>query len=72
VRPAQEIKMQFRRFALFAAMLASMLALTSFASAAPFSNIFVYGDSLSDLGNIYKVSGGTIPLSPPYYNGRFS
>jgi len=51
---------------------AAILALTSFASAAPFSNIFVYGDSLSDLGNIYAVSGHTIPMSPPYYNGRFS
>ena len=51
---------------------ATILALTSFASAAPFSNIFVYGDSLSDLGNIYTVSGHTIPMSPPYYMGRFS
>jgi phospholipase/lecithinase/hemolysin len=51
---------------------ATTLALTSFASAAPYSNLFVYGDSLSDLGNIYTVSGHTIPMSPPYYNGRFS
>ena len=51
---------------------ATVLALTSFASAAPYSNIFVYGDSLSDLGNIYTFSGHTIPLSPPYYDGRFS
>jgi outer membrane lipase/esterase len=41
-------------------------ALTTFASAEPFSSVFVYGDSLSDLGNIYKVTGGANPLSPPY------
>ena len=62
------------RKALFLLVLlaATILALTSLASAAPYSNVFVYGDSLSNLGNIYFVSGHTIPPSPPYYNGRFS
>jgi phospholipase/lecithinase/hemolysin len=65
--------MQFRKAALLLFLTAvTLLALTTFASAAPYSSIFVYGDSLSDLGNIYNVSGHTIPLSPPYYNGRFS
>jgi len=65
--------MKARKAAFFVTLIAAtILALTSFASAAPFSNVFVYGDSLSDLGNIYNVSGHTIPLSPPYYNGRFS
>jgi phospholipase/lecithinase/hemolysin len=49
-----------------------LMAMSTLASASPYSNLFVYGDSLSDLGNIYTVSGHTIPLSPPYYNGRFS
>jgi phospholipase/lecithinase/hemolysin len=64
--------MKARRAAFVTLIAAAILALTSFASAAPFSNVFVYGDSLSDLGNIYNVSGHTIPMSPPYYNGRFS
>ncbi|HEX8893364.1 MAG TPA: SGNH/GDSL hydrolase family protein, partial [Terriglobales bacterium] len=65
--------MPVRKAAFFMAMLASMLlVLTSFASAGAFSNVFVYGDSLSDTGNIFAFSGGTIPPSPPYYNGRFS
>lgn len=65
--------MQTRNKLVFAALIFSaILTLTSFAGATPFSSVFVYGDSLSDLGNIYAASGGTIPLSPPYYNGRFS
>ena len=35
----------------------------------PFSHIFVFGDSLSDTGNYYRLSGGSPP--PPYANGRF-
>lgn len=57
-------------FAVFVATL--LLATTSIASAGAYSAVFVYGDSLSDTGNIYNASGHTIPLSPPYYNGRFS
>jgi phospholipase/lecithinase/hemolysin len=65
--------MQTRRSAVIVGLVAAvLLAMTSLASASPYSSIFVYGDSLSDLGNIYAASGGTIPLSPPYYNGRFS
>ncbi len=65
--------MQARKSTLFAVMVAAtLLVMSSLASASTFSNVFVYGDSLSDTGNIYAASGGTIPLSPPYYNGRFS
>jgi len=35
----------------------------------PFSHIFVFGDSLSDTGNYYRLSGGYPP--PPYAGGRF-
>jgi outer membrane lipase/esterase len=34
--------------------------------------IYVFGDSLSDNGNLFSVSGGAVPLSPPYFDGRFS
>jgi len=33
--------------------------------------IYAFGDSLSDVGNAYIGSGGTIP-GPPYFNGQFS
>ncbi len=35
-------------------------------------NIYVFGDSLSDNGNLFAFSGGLGPPSPPYFNGRFS
>lgn len=65
--------MHLRKPAFFGAFVfAALLAMTSFAIASPYSSVFVYGDSLSDTGNIFTFSGGTIPMSPPYYNGRFS
>lgn len=40
------------------------------ATAASFSQLYVFGDSLSDTGNSFNATG--IPPSPPYYQGRFS
>lgn len=40
--------------------------------AQPFDRLVIFGDSLSDTGNIHMVTGGLIPQSPPYFNGRFS
>lgn len=37
-----------------------------------YDKIVVFGDSYSDVGNIYIATKGAIPLSPPYYQGRFS
>ena len=37
-----------------------------------FTSFFVFGDSLSDNGNLFAATGGATPLSPPYFNGRFS
>jgi phospholipase/lecithinase/hemolysin len=42
------------------------------ASAASFSNLYVFGDSLSDQGNVFNATGGAVPPSPPYFDGRFS
>ncbi|MGL5132468.1 MAG: SGNH/GDSL hydrolase family protein [Planktothrix sp.] len=41
------------------------------AEAAKFSSINIFGDSLSDPGNVFKVSGGLFPPAP-YDQGRFS
>jgi len=46
--------------------------LTTKASAASFDQLYVFGDSLSDTGNIYNATGKTYPASPPYFQGRFS
>ena len=53
-------------------MLAALMAGTASAQARPFTHLFVFGDSLSDSGNISALTGGLIPASPPYFNGRFS
>jgi phospholipase/lecithinase/hemolysin len=39
------------------------------ANSEPFSHIPIFGDSLSDTGNFYRLSGGYPPS--PYYEGRF-
>lgn len=35
-------------------------------------NLFAFGDSLSDTGNIFRATANLFPPSPPYSNGRFS
>src|SRR5260370_42332764 len=41
-------------------------------SASGFSNIFAFGDSLSDAGNDFIVSLNRLPVSPPYVGGHFT
>jgi len=38
----------------------------------PISEIVVFGDSLSDSGNVFAATGGLLPPDPPYWQGRFS
>ena len=61
-----------RRIAL--AVLAGTVLAAGGSVAAPvsYTSLYVFGDSLSDPGNRYAASGGTTPLSPPYYQGRYS
>ncbi|MFQ4144389.1 SGNH/GDSL hydrolase family protein [Chlorogloeopsis sp. ULAP02] len=37
-----------------------------------YDKIYIFGDSLTDVGNIFNTTGGIIPPSPTYFNGRFS
>src|SRR5437588_7599042 len=57
-------------FALLGAATLMVPLTTLHADSTPFSRIFVFGDSLSDTGNFYTLTGGYPP--PPYVNGRFS
>ena len=41
-------------------------------SAVPLNNMVVFGDSLSDNGNLYEYLKHQLPLSPPYFKGRFT
>lgn len=42
------------------------------AQAQTYSRLVVFGDSLSDNGNLYMATGGANPASPPYWQGRFA
>jgi len=48
------------------------LLFSSVVAASPINNIVVFGDSLSDNGNLYEYMQHRIPQSPPYFSGRFS
>ena len=51
-------------------LLSCLLPLPAFAQS--IDGLTIFGDSLSDNGNAFKASGGTVPPSPPYFNGRVS
>ncbi len=53
------------------AIAALLSAATPLASASSFSSIVVYGDSLSDNGNLFAATGGLVPAAP-YVDGEFS
>ncbi|WP_013321118.1 PEP-CTERM sorting domain-containing protein [Gloeothece verrucosa] len=64
-----------KRLLLNIAVLATPLILPSQATAAVFSKIYSFGDSLSDTGKVFTASKGSFPPSAPnghYYQGRFS
>ncbi|MDQ8022981.1 MAG: SGNH/GDSL hydrolase family protein [Moraxellaceae bacterium] len=48
------------------------LSLAQGAGAAPFSAHYVFGDSLSDAGNLFLATGGALPQPGDYYQGHFS
>src|SRR5262249_22192134 len=54
-----------------AVLVAASLVLSA-ASAAAYSQLIIFGDSLSDTGNAFLGTGQTIPPSPPYFQGHFS
>ncbi|MBW4621056.1 MAG: SGNH/GDSL hydrolase family protein [Cyanosarcina radialis HA8281-LM2] len=44
----------------------------SAAEGSSFRRLYIFGDSLSDPGNVYTLTGRTVPPSPPYFQGRTS
>ena len=63
---------RFLRGAALAALSLAALSAANAAGAQSYDRLVVFGDSLSDNGNLYLASGRTTPASPPYYQGRFS
>jgi outer membrane lipase/esterase len=60
-----------RRAGALLALAASTLLAAAPAAAGPYSSLTVFGDSLSDTGNILAATGGAFPMAP-YQPGRFS
>lgn len=60
------------RGAALAALTLAAVSAAGAASAQSYSRLVVFGDSLSDNGNLYLATGGTTPASPPFVAGRFS
>ncbi|MDX2232049.1 MAG: SGNH/GDSL hydrolase family protein [Leptolyngbyaceae cyanobacterium bins.349] len=38
----------------------------------PINQLYVFGDSLSDTGVVFRATGGAYPPNPPYFQGRYS
>ncbi len=38
----------------------------------PINELYVYGDSLSDMGTVFRATGGMYPPLPSYFQGRYS
>lgn len=49
-----------------------LLLMTVNVHAGNINRLIFFGDSLSDDGNLYKITLHLIPKSPPYYKGRFT
>jgi phospholipase/lecithinase/hemolysin len=67
---------RWRQLLAVVAVVLSISLVPVMASAGLFQKVFVFGDSLSDTGNVFTVTGSVpsnpIPVSPPYFTGRFS
>jgi phospholipase/lecithinase/hemolysin len=50
----------------------SQLDSFAYTLAPDFSNVFVFGDSLSDQGRLFAATGQQFPPDPPYFQGRIS
>ena len=55
-----------------AAASAIPVAPTTAAPGAPYSALYVFGDSLTDTGNVSLATFGLVPVSPPYTDRSFS
>lgn len=63
---------RYHRSAALAALTVAAVACAGAASAQTYNRLVVFGDSLSDNGNLFAVTGGTQPPAAVYWQGRFS
>ncbi len=45
---------------------------TSIQNTHSITQLYVFGDSLSDVGTVFRATGGMYPPNPPYFQGRYS
>lgn len=70
--------MRKRSLNLIAALSMFSIGLLATSDARAYTNLFVIGDSVSDVGNLFLATGGQVnpaaalPQQPPYFSGRFS
>jgi hypothetical protein len=61
------------RWIVFKGMTLILLALQAdVVQAGQFTQIVAFGDSLTDVGDVYLSTNGTFPAAPPYAAGRFT
>ena len=53
-------------------VLGLLFTLSCFAANKRFDTMIIFGDSMSDNGNLYRFMWNKFPVSPPYFGGRFS
>lgn len=53
-------------------LLSLFFSTLSFANNKHFDTMVIFGDSMSDNGNLYRYLWYQLPVSPPYYEGHFS
>lgn len=72
--PAVKINIAWRCLRYIMKILTTVVALffSAWVVASPLKNMVVFGDSLSDNGNLYEYLKGELPMSPPYFKGRFT
>ena len=67
---------RLRQILMATSMVLGLSLVPVLAAAGPFLEVLVFGDSLSDTGNVFAVTepvlAEAIPVSPPYFQGRFS
>ena len=60
-------------FAIALTLLAFMTSLVfSAQQPEPINQLYVFGDSLSDMGAVFRATGGMYPPNPAYFQGRYS
>lgn len=53
-------------------MIVTASSLNTIKTSPSINHLYIFGDSLSDIGNVFQSTNQTSPPSPPYFQGRYS